>query len=63
MSRNRKEEDGGEHPEVLRARDKNRAMHYDLCKEAADYMAARVSAQPEIGIICGTGLGEERRAD
>lgn len=32
-------------------------MLYETVKESADYILNNVDARPQIGIICGTGLG------
>ena len=33
-------------------------MDYDRCKESADYIQHRSSIMPQLGIICGSGLGK-----
>ena len=33
-------------------------MDYDRCKESADYIQQRSSIMPQLGIICGSGLGK-----
>lgn len=32
-------------------------MDYDKSKESADYILQRTSARPQLGVICGSGLG------
>jgi len=52
----RQDEQG--HPALVLALNRNRHAHYDLCKEAVDYLASRTHRRPIIGIICGTGIGK-----
>ena len=33
-------------------------MDYDSCKESADYIQQRAPIMPQLGIICGSGLGK-----
>jgi hypothetical protein len=48
-----------EHEAVVAALSRNKAIHYDVCKAAADYLMARTYKRPTIAIICGTGLGKK----
>ena len=33
-------------------------MDFDSSKESADYVQQRASIMPQLGIICGSGLGK-----